>query len=425
MAYSPWTHEGVSVELSCDYNFPEFIGHKTSNISNEGANYGLMVINGDVYLAWYRDYDYSELTLTRCTYNGDKIETSEVNVSLPSGTMRNPNYALLFVGNDSEGNPYMCLPSYVDQSMELYSIDLVGDNVEATRTYSPTDMDLYSREVSVAGSVVSGDFSLAACYHPYSLLNLQTSQNTGIALWQFKNGVQQGKVQKGYKIKLAYPTVQALGGDYILVDERGYDRSAKNYADTIPTVLQFDGTKYSEVISELDKPNIAPVANGSHIFEFGGQSFIIYPAVRDDDYAFSYNIDYLPDYPYSLDNAETVWTLEETFPEYALINSTGSKDYIYSYDGGIYNVNFINTIPQGDDKMEIYIFTSSKGLSKYTLKASGNLQTLQQGISVATDATEYYTLTGLRIDRPSAPGIYIERRGSATRKVCISSAHTH
>ena len=53
------------------------------------------------------------------------------------------------------------------------------------------------------------------------------------------------------------------------------------------------------------------------------------------------------------------------------------------------------------------------------IDGSGNSGVANVGVSAESTAAEYFTLQGIRVDRPTSGGLYIRRQGDSCTKVSV------
>lgn len=423
VAYDGITLDGKVFELENVYNFAHILPVPTSYELNQGFLRGMMILNGDVYIPHLLSKAPSQVTMSRYRISASGFECQEVEVVF-SGDVPDPLPAQLFAGNDSQGNPFICSACGYEGVDELSFPMIVykcaegpdRQSVVATRVATLPMWDDYdSREVSIFGQVDSGTFDIAA-------IGWKDTDHTGwkvpgeyfleadLGLWT----VQDGEASGGTTIRcgvddIFFPTIQALGNNYLLVDERGYSSGSKTLSMEQPTLF-YISDRYKLGRTELSQTN-APLANGAHIFELSGHRFIIYPSLTSDK-RLTYTIAFLPDYPASIEDSEPLWTLTEEFPQ-------PDNSAIYKSFDGLLDTNFITYIPGEEGQGSLYIQTATQGLSKYTVTDRSKVMTSLRHIAAEEAQTEYYTLTGARATEPLAPGIYIQRLGSQCRVVYV------
>lgn len=414
LAYEPKTIAGHTFEIAPVYNFPEILPEvKERTVSaDHGYSFGMMVLApDDICLGWIGYDATSAAQLVRLRLEGDIIQQSVLPVVFSGQDAFTPERRQIFVGNDTEGNPFLSTPSNAGEQFRIYSCGLSGESVETAESYAPAGVDDYfTREVSVYGNISSGSFTAAAPFWDgnYSIYGQAGKQ--GIGIWQYNAAEAESSRLSKLNTSFFYPTVQALGGNWLLVDNRGLGQSSpQTYSE--PSVFQILSSGSLSQKSYIEGDNVPGVGCGAHIFSFGDQWFIIYLAERLGERY--YQISNLPGYPYSIYDAEPVWALKEEIPQY-------NSDFgTYKIDDGILDTSFITTIPESDNTLSLYILTSMRGLAKYTLSDRSNVQTSAIAIDLPSEEVRIYNLSGILVQAPLAPGVYIEVCGSQRRRILV------
>lgn len=419
-AYDPATLVGHEFELKPVYNFSDLMPAKTalSVQAAKGANFTMMVAAGDVYLGWVGITKATNPVVKRLHFNGSEIEQSDVELAIPDDVTAGRVKTIYYLGNDTQGQPFVFLPEMpaegnsTAEAPMLYSCSVSDAGIQAEQSFAPSAIGGQTRQVSVYGSISSGSFSMAGPVWEGVWDDIYEADNIHIALWQYDGNAESGSLLSSAFTNRPFLSVQSLGENFLLLDSRGYGQNKPAVPD--PRVYTMASSGSLSQYSDLYLPTVSQpdVANGSHIFNIADSWFIIFPSGSTTRR--TYTIAWLPQYPYSLNDAEVVWTLREEFPQYDPSNGT------FKIQGGIYDTNFINVIPESEHTVAIYILTATTGLAKYMMTDRTLVQTNTPHITVPTDEPEeIFTISGQPASRPLTPGVYIRRTPSQTTRILI------
>lgn len=420
-AYPAWTApDGTAVSLTCVYNCPDLTAELLNDCSSTHLPYGIMAVGGDAYISFRDNRRPAVPKFAHIHSDGTGLVRSDVPVVLENDPKTDDGY--YFCGNDSEGNPFVCADSYYgwdSTPLAVYSVTASEDGtIAGTEVGRPTVEEWNSRDISIHGSVVTGTFEMAGVVKKDDFTSYLDG-DTGLAYWSFKDGTETARSDMGGQQGLSNLTVQPLGMDaqngykYLLVhDSNLFGNSDNKYTE--PTLTDIFGGELNsdgQLDPDSDYP-VCPDSNGSHVFSFRGQTYIVYPCRLPSNGNMSYAVAHLPNGPHNWNGATVVWALsEQTFPDFSYDE--------YPYGDKASAVNRIVTVPRSDMELDIYILTACTGLAKYTMTDIRSTGTDIPSVTGNDDSpAEYYDLTGAPSDC-SAPGVYIRRRGSDVRKILV------
>lgn len=305
------------------------------------------------------------------------------------------------VGTDSEGAPYFAAPQEGSGCpLKIYPLEFsASGNPTAMTCYIVNSSEnMYTKEVSVFGNLKSGNFSVAALSW-FTENAYRSNLDAAISYYDFSNGALKTELSDT-SLKAYNPTIQNLGSGRILIQDTD-DSTDSDYQFSLPTVCTIN-SQWLTAESTIPQPDYPVKDSGACIFSIDGEYMMIYRS--DVQNADKYQIDHLPQYPYSIIEQSPLWHLTEDFntkaefvtdceaPTRTVVNKTGKST-------------------------ELYLLTNNSGLACYRLTAkAGTVTGMATNIGTKQVTVEYYNLTGMPV-LDGYKGIVIERRSDGSSRL--------
>lgn len=320
--------------------------------------------------------------------------------------------ASTFVGQDDEGTPFISSFAQHGNTNYPYTItmlDIVDGMPVAVKTYELTNIaGWWLYETTVSGSLKSGNFRAVAAVKVYG--DNRMPNPWGYAEWVFDGSstfpatCAKMTVSKGIAKPVADGKVVVYDCDDNLINKADYDCKS-------PTLCRFHDDETFDVIDTFAESSLENTnATGLDFAEYDGKNFMLYGAGFAPT---RYGVACLKDFPESL-KADVLWTLaaSESFSSYP-----DTKEELFRHE---FKNMTVHADKQADDGLQFYVYTNQAGLAKYTIKKKSVIQTGVEEIGVENCATEFFTLSGLRLaTMPTQPGCYIKRSQGSVEKIII------
>lgn len=328
-------------------------------------------------------------------------------VELDMSGYANSEAATYYSGNDSYGTPYVAAcaifgnPSY---PMTISTVE-VGSNgaLSIGRSYElPVKGGIsgYTQAPGVYGDLDGGEFVVACPVWPEYNLTKDGAANTKLAIWEVSGTSVDFSI---YDIQLSVCDVVPLGNSLLLIHDSGVYRSAST--PDYPTLYRYGGKKLDPV-GRLDAQAMFndTDGNGVAVIHSLGESPVLVYASGGSPATYSSVV--VPDLATGFDRAMPLW------------HFAGGSSFADSLHDRISNRTTIVKEELDGKTARIYMLSHHKSLASYAITAEEKTSSIDVVATTSCEA-EYYTLTGLRVARPTVPGLYIVREGANTRKMIL------
>ena len=337
-----------------------------------------------------------------------------------------PNdFATQFAGSDSEGTPYVasyCNPWGQVNNLEfaLYRIDVRDGVPYATARYEMVLPDgLATFDVAaVEGSIKSGKFSVYVIERENAYINAPFDVGSSdvrpstLARYDFDGNTKTAPAAYA-QARLSVTTVCPHGnGTFTLFDLNSYGILADVFDYSRPTLCRFAGSGATTIERVADdfSGDLADYSVGLAYGTVGGKTFVCYGnKLGRTGEGNEYTVAHAPVYPASYAGMERAWTIVDKSP------SLRPADMINHTKGIV-----VKQRPTADG-LKFDIFSTPNVFASYAVRPVGSQTDVGDVTAVATETgpARYYTLTGIAVDTPSRPGIYIAVNGSRACKMVV------
>lgn len=336
------------------------------------------------------------------------------------GSFDHNEVAAVYCGIDSEGTYYVAsygTSQFSGYPFKIYPLQFSAEGVPTVRGYYELEMnnDCWIKSVDVYGSLLSGNFSVAASFWNSREIESNQDLKTGICVWNYSQG--QAVNKKAFNDKITIADIKLVSEDKIAIHDRhllkythpgyttdyGENAIAKN--PTLYTIEESSLNLQSEIKPATGDDGLG---NGMAFFSLGEDNhFMVYASSGNP---VEFKLMSLPNYPESLESAQELCTI--TPGSEGLSTITDYDGFSIRHKTGV----FVEKID--DNTANIYVAGHNRGMASYTIKREEPLNTgIDDIISDDNEAAEYYTVTGLRLSDKPASGFYIEKKGGkATKK---------
>ena len=347
-----------------------------------------------------------------------------VTVVFENGVKPN-NFATQFAGSDSDGTPYVA--SYCNQwgqandlEFALYRIEVRDGIPYATARYEmvlPEGLATFD-VAAVDGSLKSGKFSVYVVGReekyitaPYDAGSSVVRPST-LARYDFDGNTKASPAAYA-TARLSVTTVYPHGnGTFTLFDLNCYGILADVFDYPRPTLCRFAGSGATTIERVADdfSGDLSDYSTGLAHGTVDGTTFVCYGnKLGRTGEGNEYTIAHAPSYPESYAAMNRAWTVADKSP------SLRPADMVNHTRGIVVKPR------QTADGLNFDIFSTPNVFATYAVRPVGS-QTEVGDVtapSSAPSSVRYYTLTGIAVDAPSRPGIYLAVEGSRVKKVIV------
>lgn len=347
-----------------------------------------------------------------------------VSVVFDDGVKPN-NYATQFAGSDSEGTPYVA--SFCNQwgqandlEFALYRIEVRDGVPYATARYEmvlPEGLATFD-VAAVDGSLKSGKFSVYVVEREEKYITAPFDAGSSVvrpstlARYDFDGNT---KAAPGAyaTARLSVTTVYPHGnGTFTLFDLNSYGILADVFDFHRPTLCRFDGAGATTIERVADdfSGNLSDYSTGLAHGTVDGTTFVCYGnKLGRTGEGNEYTIAHAPSYPASYAAMNRAWTVADKSP------SLRPADMINHTHGIVVKPR------RTADSLNFDIFSTPNVFATYAVRPIGSQTEVDDVRAPINESSpvRYYTVTGIAVDAPSRPGIYLAVEGSRVKKIVV------
>lgn len=347
-----------------------------------------------------------------------------VSVVFDDGVKPN-NYATQFAGSDSEGTPYVA--SFCNQwgqandlEFALYRIEVRDGVPYATARYEmvlPEGLATFD-VAAVDGSLKSGKFSVYVVEReekyitaPFDVGSSVVEPST-LARYDFDGNTKSSPAAYA-TARLSVTTVYPHGnGTFTLFDLNSYGILADVFDFHRPTLCRFDGAGATTIERVADdfSGNLSDYSTGLAHGTVDGTTFVCYGnKLGRTGEGNEYTIAHAPSYPASYAAMNRAWTVADKSP------SLRPADMINHTHGIVVKPR------RTADSLNFDIFSTPNVFATYAVRPIGSQTEVDDVRAPINESSpvRYYTVTGIAVDTPSRPGIYLAVEGSRVKKIVV------
>lgn len=347
-----------------------------------------------------------------------------VTVVFDNGVKPN-NFATQFAGSDSEGTPYVA--SFCNQwgqandlEFALYRIEVRDGVPYATARYEmvlPEGLATFD-VAAVDGSLKSGKFSVYVVEReekyitaPFDVGSSVVEPST-LARYDFDGNTKASPAAYA-QARLSVTTVYPHGnGTFTLFDLNSYGILADVFDYHRPTLCRFAGAGATTIERVADdfSGDLSDYSTGLAHGTVDGTTFVCYGnKLGRTGEGNEYTIAHAPSYPTSYAAMNRAWTVADKSP------SLRPADMINHTHGIVVKPRHTA------DGLNFDIFSTPNVFATYAVRSVGNQTEVGDVATTINESSpvRYYTLTGIPVDAPSRPGIYLAVEGSRVKKIVV------